>query len=149
MKYILFILIVILTSCNSSSKKEIESLKKENQLLLNELSSLRNEIDSLEFRAFIIPENNVIKINEAYQAMAGISIGKKSSPITSTILDIDNPSNALYRDISAKIEAVTPGQILITSTKQKPGTYNIVGQINLNIFGKNIERLFSVDYEVK
>ncbi|NQU32191.1 MAG: DUF5320 domain-containing protein [Bacteroidetes bacterium] len=148
MRNILFLFIIIITSCNSN-KEEIELLKSENQALSNELSDLKAEIDSLKFYVFVIAEKHTIEIDEEYKAIAGIAIEKTSSPITSALLDIENPSNALYHDLSTKFETRTPGQILITAKKKIPGTYSIVGQLNMNLLGRDIERLFSIDYEVK
>jgi hypothetical protein len=148
MKIIFLLGVVLITSCNSLNV-ELEKLRIENQALTSELKELRDEINGLDFSVVVIPERYSIKKGEEFKAIAVLAIEETSVPVSAQILNIQNPSDALFQDESAMIESKSQGQILITSNQEMPGTYNIAGELKLEFLGREFERLFSIDSEVK
>jgi len=81
-------------SCNDNAQK-VEILMKENNKLRAELDSVRKLIPEYSYRAFILPQERIIKLGEEYRAYVGLAVVDKLNPPVSIL---DKNENQIQKD---------------------------------------------------
>lgn len=143
MKKLYFLITILLITSCADDLQEVKELRIENKHLKEKLKLIENEIREFEFSATIIEKSNVVKAGEDYEAMIGLVVSKKSSPIN---VQLGTFINNTFQDHSLPVNETFNEYRLYRSSNSKIGKHQLSGRIEFDFFDSTIVRYFKNEY---
>lgn len=141
---ITFLVVMTLISC-SGSKDKIEILQKENQELKTQIENFKKEISKYDFTPTVIPEAVKVELEDDFEALIGVVVSKKTSPLNVEFGDfIDGEFHKSTDTVFDTLE----NYVLYRKHASNLGLKKFGGKVEFTFFDSTFVTYFQGEYDV-